>query len=126
MRNSILSGQGTSPRIGARVRRSSLNMYDLFQRKAGGNLYMHTGQRTRPPSGSTVTVTANDGNKTTSMTVDSFPSLGTNKAGKDVIGYQSVKVAGTISENEDGAVVTYSNDYVLFQGTATVVLPDHL
>lgn len=128
MRSSILRASSPSSRIGQTVRRGSLEMYDLFSRVNGnGSVYMHTGQRTRPPSGghSDVRVSVN-GNTVLDKRVDHFTTLSRNAAGKDVIGYQSVKVKGKVKPGEDGTVVTYQNDMVTYQGKAEISLPEHI
>lgn len=83
------------------VARRTLKMGDVFSRpkEKNGNLYMHTGVRTKPPS------------------------AGATRYGSKVIGYQSIVVKGTIKVGEDGARFTDKGDTtVLKVGTATVAL----
>lgn len=101
------------------VKRSSLKVGDLFRNRDGGKVYMHTGQRTAPPSGRTVSIQV--GNQTVSHEV--FKSLGRNAAGQDVIGYQGIVVQGKVAYGQDGSVVTFDgNKDVVLLGTAELSL----
>lgn len=128
MRSSLLSACGVAPKIGKQVKRSSLEMYDLFRLVDGkGSIFMHTGQRTRPPSGGKTNVVVSiNGEAVIDEDADHYETLFVNKAGKDVIGFQSVKVRGKIKANEDGTYVTYSDKQVVYEGTAAIALPSHL
>lgn len=98
------------------VRRDSLEIGDLFQ--VNDKTYMHTGKRTMPPSGRRVTVQV--GNQTVVHEV--FPSLGT-QGGKDVIGFQSIVVAGPVAPGEDGSAVSFNaGALVKHVGRADIVM----
>ena len=125
MRTSILKGAGRAPNIGTKVLRSALEMYDLFRVTKGGPVYMHTGWRTKPPSGGNahVSLSVNGHFKSIDMPVNDV--LFTDDAGKHVIGFQSVYVKGSLSEG-DGAVVGFFDKNVIYEGTAEITLPSHL
>lgn len=127
MRTSILSSRTRrDPKIGSKVKRKSLQMYDLFSLPKGtGSIYMHTGCRTRPPSGGNTEVSlVVDGKSIINRSFDHFKTLFT-QGSREVIGFQSIKVAGDISRGEDGAIVSYDDTkLVIYEGRAEVVLPD--
>ena len=128
MRTSALAPAKTAraSRVGQRVKRSSLQMYDLYSLVGKKGVYMHTGARTRPPSGGRdkLKIVSEDSGKTlANVVVDHFVTL-SRQGGKDIIGWQSVKVMGTIKTGEDGTNVTYKDKMVTFKGKADVTLPD--
>lgn len=101
-------------------RRGDLVVGDLFRNPDGGKVYMHTGARTRPPSGSGDVVTVNG------VTVHDgrSKSLGRNLAGRDIIAYQAIVVRGHVTPGEDGAVVTFDGaKEVVYLGRAAISLP---
>lgn len=100
------------------VKRASLQVGDLFRNKDGGRVYMHTGQRTAPPSGRNVSIQI--GNQTVQHEV--FKSLGRNASGQDVIGYQSIVVQGSVKPGQDGSMVTFNNNDVIYVGKAEINL----
>lgn len=101
------------------VRRDTLVIGDLFQRKNGrGRVYMHTGCRTAPPSGRTLTCEFN-GSK---QNIELFKKCGV-QGGKDIIGFQAIVVEGDVDEGEDGAAVTYDGAaLVTWVGRAEITL----
>lgn len=119
MRTSLLKGAYKAPKIGSSVRRSTLGMYDLFRPTSGGSIYMHTGWRTRPPSGGDVSVSV--AGNTTKIPINKV--LFKDDAGKEVIGFQSIKVVGGLDEG-DGAVISFKDNFVTYLGVAEVTLPN--
>lgn len=119
MRTSLLKGAYKAPAIGSKVRRSALGMYDLFRSANGGSIYMHTGWRTRPPSGGDVSVSVSG--HTTTIPINK--TLFKDDAGKEVIGFQSIKVVGGLDEG-DGAIVSFNDNMVTYLGIAEVTLPN--
>ena len=99
-----------------KVLRSALNVGDLYKEPNNGRVLMHTGQRTMPPSGRRVEVRI--GNQTVVHEV--FPSLGTNAAGQDIIGFQSIVISGDVGTGQDGAVVSFKDGEVTLVGKATI------
>src|SRR5690606_1132258 len=95
----------TDNRIGTKVKRSSLQMYDVFS--VNGTKYMHTGVRTTPPSSNgTVIYDPETGRQ---RKVGGRPVLGYTPNGDEIIGYQSVKL-NNVTPGEDGATVSFNPD----------------
>lgn len=100
------------------VRRSTLNIGDCYKNKAGGRTYMHTGARTRPPSGSHTEIAVNG---KVVHNADNFATL-LRQNGKDVIAFQAIVVEGAVKAGEDGTVVSFQDKDVLFVGAADITL----
>jgi hypothetical protein len=129
MPNSLDAVRGNANvRIGATVLRSTLLVGDLYQTKRGGRTYMHTGNRTRPPSGSKTAVqVVVNGRTVASHDSDNFKTI-KHVGGKEVIAFQSIVVKASadgrgIKTGEDGAVVTFEDKNVIYAGRAEIVLP---
>ncbi len=118
MKTSLLND---TSHMGSRVKRSKLGMYDVFSISQSGDKFMHTGQRTRPPSGGKVNIKLDvDGTTRYNTDYSEFPTLFRNPAGKDVIGFQSVRLTGQCGRGEDGAIIGYADTLVYHLGKATV------
>src|SRR5690606_16310823 len=102
-------------------RRRDLKMGDLFRNVNGGKIYMHTGVRTAPPSGTNtvrVTVGGNEVYRSTDRNLGYAPN------GDVIVGFQSIVVRGKVSPGQDGAVVTFDGDKeVVYLGRAAITLP---
>lgn len=109
----------TDKRIGTKVKRSSLQMYDVFS--VNGTMYMHTGVRTTPPSSNgTVIYDPETGRQ---RKVGGRPVLGYTPNGDEIIGYQSVKL-NNVTPGEDGATVSFNPEAnVTYLGRAEIHLP---
>lgn len=94
-------------------KRSALEVGDVFKNANGKRLYMHTGVRTAPPSGSAPTTIVVNGQ--TINVPSTVRSLGRTANGQDIVGFQSIVVQGTVKTGEDGSSVS-------FDGTQDVIV----
>ena len=118
MRNSLLNN---GPAVGSKVLRSSLGMYDVYSVTKGGDKYMHTGWRTRPPSGGNTDVCLYVNGRAVHRTNEAHNStLFTTREGKEVLGFQAVRLTGSPAAGEDGAVVSFKDKHVYYLGQAAV------
>lgn len=103
--------------------RGQLEVGDLYRNSDTGRVYMHTGYRTAPPSGSDdVTVQVNGEtvykNDASSRTTGSFY-----RGGRKVLAAQSIIVQGKIKGGEDGSAVTFDLEkHVQVVGKASIDL----
>lgn len=99
--------------------RKNLQPGDLFKVKGGSRVYMATSMRTTPPSDNQFVVEVNGKRHTHQIR----KPLGKLANGKEILGYQSIVMEGSIPFGEDGGIVTFNGDReVTVVGRAQVTL----